>query len=676
MHIEPMTLAAIATAALCVAVTTVPARAETPIIPRTVLFGSPDKAGAQISPNGQKLAYLAPVDGVLNVWVGPAEKPAEAQAVTHLGGSGVTQYFWAEDSAHLLYLKDKDGDENHHIYVLPATGGEAKDLTPFDGVRAEIMGVSSRKPDEVLVRLNKRNPSLQDVYRLNLKTGALEMLEENPGYLGYVADDDYNLRFAITMREDGGQDILERDAAGAWKPWSVIPSEDSFNTGPAGIDADGKTLYMFDSRGRNTSVVTSIDIATKKETVVAEDPRADAENIMVHPTTGKLLAVAFNYDRRTWQPVDPSVKADFDYLHGVADGELLITSSSRDDRRWVVAYMMDNGPLQYFLYDREAKKTTKLFTNRKALEGQPLVKMHTPIIKSRDGLSMVSYLSLPIESDPDGDGVPDKPLPMILQVHGGPWFRDNFGYNPYHQWAANRGYAILAVQFRGSTGFGKDFINASDHEWGAKMHDDLIDAVEWSVSKGIAQRDKIAIMGGSYGGYAVLWGLTNTPKTFACGVDIFGVSSLVTMLASFPAYWGPAMELMYQRIGDPRTEEGKQFLESRSPLTFADKIERPLLIVHGANDVRVRLAESDQLVAAMKKNATPVTYVVYPDEGHLTFFHPQNNISCYAVAEQFLQKYLGGRAEPIGDALKGASLEVREGADAVPELKTAMDHAG
>ncbi|MCC7143656.1 MAG: S9 family peptidase [Candidatus Eisenbacteria bacterium] len=653
-----------------------PARSETPIIPRDVLFGSPDRAGAQISPDGSRLAYLAPVEGVLNIWVGPVTDPKAAKAMTHLGGSGVTQYFWAQDNQHLLYLKDKDGDENHHIFSLPLAGGEAKDLTPFAGVRAQVMGVSSRHPEEILVQLNNRNPALHDVHRLNIRTGAMTLVHENPGYLGYLADEDYALRFAIAQRPEGGQEILRRGDDGTFTSWTVIPREDEFNTGPAGIDSDGTTLYMFDSRGRNTSVLTAIDLATGKETVVAEDPRADAENLMLHPTTGKLRAVSFNYDRRSWKVLDPSVALDFDYLRTVADGEVLIGSTSVDDQRWIVAYMMDNGPVQYYLYDRPAKKATLLFTNREALEGQPLTKMHCRTIKTRDGLDMVGYLSLPLESDPDGDGIPSKPVPMILQVHGGPWYRDNWGYNPYHQWAANRGYAILAVQFRGSTGFGKAFLNASNGEWGGKMHDDLLDAVDWAVKSGIAPRDKVAIMGGSYGGYSVLWGLTNTPKTFACGVDIFGVSSLVTMLESFPAYWGPVMEIFYQRIGDPRTAEGRKFLESRSPLTYAEKIERPLLIVHGANDVRVRLAESDQLVAAMKKNRTPVTYVVYPDEGHLTFFHPQNNISCYAIAEQFLKQHLGGRAEPIGNALKGASLETREGADDVPGLREAINVAG
>lgn len=377
--------------------------------------------------------------------------------------------------------------------------------------------------------------------------------------------------------------------------------------------------------------------------------------------------------RRSWKIIDPAIAKDFQYLRSVADGEMQVLSTSLDDQRWIVGYMMDNGPYRYCLYDRPAGKASLLFTNRKALESFTQAKMHSRILKTRDGLDMVVYLTLPVDSDPDGDGIPDRPLPMILMPHGGPWYRDYWGWNPYHQWAANRGYAILMPEFRGSTGFGKSFLNASNLEWGGKMHDDLLDAVDWALESGIAQKEKVAIMGGSYGGYATLWGLTRTPDAFACGVDIFGVSSLVTMLASFPAYWGPAMDVFYQRIGDPRTEEGKKFLLSRSPISYVDQIKKPLLIVHGANDVRVTLAESEQLVTKMKERNIPVTFVVYPDEGHLTFFHPQNNISCYAVVEQFLKQHLGGRSEPIGDAFQGASLEVREGADKVPGVGEAME---
>jgi dipeptidyl aminopeptidase/acylaminoacyl peptidase len=546
------------------------------------------------------------------------------------------------------------------------------DLTAIDGVKAQVMGVSSRRPNEILVGLNDRDKRLHDVHRIDLTTGERALVETNPGYLGYLADDDYNVRFAMSGGPDGSLDLLRREESGTYASYTHIGTEDNLTTGPAGLDAEGKILYMFDSRGRNTAAVTAIDLASGDVTVLAEDPRADAENVFTDPKSGKIRAVAFNYDRRSWKLVDPAIADDLDHLQGVADGEVQILSTSLDDRRWIVGYLMDDGPYRFYLYDRPAKQTRLLFTNRTALESLQLANMHSRILKTRDGLDMVAYLTLPVGSDANGDGVPDEPMPMILMPHGGPWHRDNWGYSPWHQWAANRGYAVLMPQFRGSTGFGKAFINASNLEWGGKMHDDLLDAVDWAVSSGIAHENKIAIMGGSYGGYATLWGLTHDPNTFACGVDIFGVSSLVTMLSSFPAYWGPSMDLMYQRIGDPRTEEGRRFLLSRSPITYVEKISKPLLIVHGANDVRVTLAESEQLVAKMKDRKIPVTFVVYPDEGHLTFFHPQNNISCYAVVEQFLQENLGGRAESIGDAFRGASIEVREGADGVPGLVQAL----
>jgi dipeptidyl aminopeptidase/acylaminoacyl peptidase len=677
-HLDLFTLAAIvgAGAGIGAGLEATTAHAEVPLIPRAVLFGSPDKAGPQISPDGTRLAYLAPVDGVLNIWVGPAGDPSAAKAITSDKGSGILQYFWALDNRHILYLKDKDGDENHHLYRIDLTSGEIADLTPYDGVKAQVMGVSPRRPNEVLVGLNNRDKHLHDTHRIDLTSGKDTLVEENPGYLGYLADDDYNLRFAISANPDGSQELLRRGADGKYASYSHIDAADNFNTGPAGLDADGKILYMFDSRGRNTSVATAIDLASGKETLLAEDPRADAENVFTEPRTEKVRAVAFNYDRRSWKVVDPAIAGDLEYLKTVADGEVQVLSTSLDDKRWVVGYLMDDGPYRFYLYDRPAKRASLLFTNRKALESLTLAKMHSRILKTRDGLDMVAYLTLPIGSDADGDGIPDHPLPMILMPHGGPWYRDNWGYSPWHQWAANRGYAVLMPEFRGSTGFGKAFINASNGEWGGKMHDDLMDAVAWAVKSGIAQQDKIAIMGGSYGGYATLWGLTRTPDAFACGVDIFGVSSLVTMLASFPAYWGPAMDIMYQRIGDPRTEEGKKFLLSRSPITYVDQIKKPLLIVHGANDVRVTLDESEQLVAKMKERKIPVTFVVYPDEGHLTFFHPQNNISCYAVVEQFLKDHLGGRAEPIGDAFKGASIQVREGAGQIPGVRQAMEVQG
>jgi dipeptidyl aminopeptidase/acylaminoacyl peptidase len=490
--------------------------------------------------------------------------------------------------------------------------------------------------------------------------------------MGYLADGHYRLAVAIAPLSDGGFEVLRRDGEGAYQQWLTVSLEDSFNTTPVAIDTEGTTLYLADSRGRNTSALTAIDLRTGFETMLVHDPRADLEDLLRHPLTGRVRAAYVNYDRRVTHVLEAEVEEDFDFLSEGTDGVVQVVSMSHDDRRWIVSTMMDDGPLRFYLYERTPRRATLLFTSRPALERYPLAKMHARILRSRDGLDLVAYLSLPPGTDPQGAGVPAQPLPMILQVHGGPWHRDSWGFNPYHQWATNRGYAMLMIQFRGSTGFGKSFVNAGDHEWGGKMHDDLLDAVEWAVETGVAQRDKIAIMGGSYGGYACLWGMTNTPEVFACGIDIFGVSNLITMLETFPAYWGTAMETMYRRIGDPRTEEGRAFLTSRSPLTYVENIRRPLLIVHGANDVRVTLGESEQIVSAMKERGIPVTYVVYPDEGHLTFFHPQNNISFFAIAEQFLAQHLGGGAEPIDGAFQGASLQIREGAGEVPGVKEAF----
>jgi dipeptidyl aminopeptidase/acylaminoacyl peptidase len=381
--------------------------------------------------------------------------------------------------------------------------------------------------------------------------------------------------------------------------------------------------------------------------------------------------VHFNYLRPEWLVLDPSVKPDFEYLKTVAEGEMQVTSGTLDDQKWIVAYLQDNGPTRYYFYDRQNKKATFLFVNRPTLEGLPLAKMHPVAIPARDGLELVSYLTLPMDSDPDGDGRPDRPLPLILNVHGGPWARDSWGFDPEHQFLANRGYAVLSVNFRGSTGFGKNFANAGNREWAGKMHDDLIDAVNWAVAQKIADKDKVCIMGGSYGGYATLVGVTMTPDIFACGVDIVGPSNILTLLSTIPPYWEPAKQQFKDRVGDYESDEGKKFLTERSPLTYVEKIKKPLLIGQGANDPRVKQAESDQIVEAMQQKKIPVTYVLYPDEGH-GFARPENRLSFYAVTEAFLAEHLGGRYQPIGDAFTGSSIEVPEGADQIPGLKEAL----
>lgn len=653
---------------------------DIPLIPRDVLFGNPQRAQARLSFDGKWLSFQAPVDGVLNIWVGPADDPSKAQPVTEEKVRPIPMHQWAYDNKHILYIQDKNGDENYHLYATNVETRETRDLTPIDGVRAEIQEISHRFPNEVLVGLNDRDPQVHDIWRVDIATGEKQLVRENPGVAAFLTDDDFNVRMSINYTPTGGQVWQipdDGDDPANWKTFLEFGPEDAMTSGPAGFDKTGQILYFQDSRNRNTSGLFSMDLNSGEVKLIAEDPRADVGGVLAHPVEKTIEAVAFTYARTEWKVLDDSVAQDIEFLKNFQDGEFLVTSRTLDDTQWTVAYILDNGPVKFFRYVRPAnggegeREMVFLFNNRDDLEDFPLVKMHDRVIKSRDGLDLVSYLSLPPGSDPDNDGVPNEPVPMVLDVHGGPWSRDGWGLNSTHQWLANRGYAVLNVNYRGSTGFGKEFINAANGEWAGKMHDDLLDAVNWAVENKIAQKDKIAIMGGSYGGYATLVGLTFTPEVFACGVDVVGPSSLVTLLQNVPPYWMPFMPVMKIRVGDVSTEEGRAQLLERSPLQFVDKIKRPLLIAQGANDPRVKQLEADQIVKAMTEKDIPVTYVLYPDEGH-GFHRPENNKSFNAVTEAFLAEQLGGRFEPVGDDFQGATITVPEGAEHVPGLKDAL----
>ena len=638
-----------------------------PLIPRKALFGNPDKIMARLSHDGTRISYLAPVNAVLNVWVGPVDDPEAAEPVTNDKKRGIRTYSWAYSNKHIVYAQDKEGDENWHIYSVDLTTGQTKDLTPLEGVQARIEGTSHKFPTELILGLNDRNPELHDLYRVNIDSGERSLIQENEGFMGFVTDHTYNVRFASRFEPDGGMQLFRSTDEGEWESFMKVEMEDTLTTSPVGFDKTGEILYMHDSRDRNTAALTALNLETGEETTLAEDPRADATQLMIHPTEKNIQAVAINYERREWHVLDDSIAQDLAYLRTAAEGDIEVVSRTLDDKHWIVAYLLDNGPVHYYIYSRNEKKAKFLFTSRQELEGAPLAKMHPVVIESRDGLKLVSYFTLPVWSTGESRTRPDEPLPMVLFVHGGPWGRDQWGYNPFHQLLANRGYAVLSVNFRGSTGFGKDFINASNREWGGKMHDDLMDAVEWAVGEGIADPQRVGIMGGSYGGYAVLVGLTLTPETFTCGVDVVGISNLVTCFETMPAYWRPLIPLWATRVGDHRTDEGQAFLKKRSPLTYVDRITRPLLIAQGANDPRVKQAESDQIVKAMQDKGIPVTYVLYPDEGH-GFARPENSLSFNAVTEAFLARHLGGRSESIGDDFKDSSITVRTGADQLPGL--------
>jgi dipeptidyl aminopeptidase/acylaminoacyl peptidase len=610
-----------------------------PLIPRDILFGNPERANPQLSPDGKYLAYIAPDENnVLQVWLRTVGQEDERK-LTADKKRGIRTYFWTYNAEQLIYLQDSDGDENFHLYSVNIQSNIVRDLTPFQGIKAQPVDLDPQFPDEVLVGLNLQDLSKFDVYRINLKNGAVDFDTENPGNIvAWTGDANFQIRAAIAATPDGGSDLIFRETTD--QQWDTLrhwgPDEEG---SPISFSEDGKTLYIIGSHDANAQRLIALDLTTREEKVIAEDSQYDVGGILMHPVKRVIQAVSFYKDKQEWQVIDQSIAADFEAIAKVRPGEFNISSRDLADKTWLVSYLTDDGPVYYYAYNRESKTSTLLFSNQPKLEGLSLASMQPISFESGDGLTIHGYLTTPV-------GIPAKNLPTVLLVHGGPWARDNWGYSPLVQWLANRGYAVLQVNFRGSTGYGKAFVNAGNREWAAKMHDDLIDAVNWLVQQGISDPKKIAIMGGSYGGYATLVGLTFTPDVFAAGVDIVGPSNLVTLMQSIPPYWAPLKANFYHRVGNLETEE--EFLKSRSPLFFADRITKPLLIGQGANDPRVKQAESEQIVEAMHKAGKPVEYALYTDEGH-GFARPENRLHFYAIAEEFLAKYIGGRSEPVGD---------------------------
>jgi dipeptidyl aminopeptidase/acylaminoacyl peptidase len=649
-----------------------PPQARADLLPRRIALGDPDRSTPRLSPDGRRLAFVAPHEGVKNLWVGPADDPKAARPVTTDRKRGVGDYLWAHTGRHLLYRQDHDGDEKFHVFAVDVVaGGPPRDLTPIEGVGARFAATSPRAPDEVLLGLNDRDPRYHDLYRVNVRTGARKLVAKNEGFTGLVADASFAPRFALRPTPSGGTEVLSVKGPGRYDPFLDVTFDDDLTTRLVGLDRAGRTLYLLDSGGRNTSALFAVDVATKKRTLLAEDPKADLVEPLLHPTEGRAQAVSGMYERLHWKVLDPAVGPDFDLLGRVAEGDLRVIDRSTDDRVWLVSYTVGDGPVRFYRYDRGQKKAHFLFTENSAIGAYQLSTVRPVTIGARDGLELVGYLALPPGSDADGDGRPDRPLPMVLLVHGGPWDRDTFGFNPGHQWLASRGYAALSVNFRGSSGFGKAFLNAGNLEWGRKMHYDVLDAVAWAVDRGVADRSRVALLGGSYGGYEVLVGLTSDPDAFACGVDIVGPSNVATLLEAVPPHFSPLAEMLARRVGDLRTPEGRALLAERSPLHRADRTKKPLLVAQGANDPRVKRAESDRFVDAVRGQGVPVTYLVYPDEGH-GFERPENNYSLNAVLDIFLAQCLGGVYEPIGRDLEGSSMTVQAGVEHIYGLRDAL----
>lgn len=623
-----------------------------PLIPREVFFDNPEKFAPQLAPNGRRLAWIAPdKKNILQVWIKTVGKDDD-QVVTADKKRGIRRYFWAQNSKILIYLQDADGDENWHVYGVDLDSGNVRDYTPFQGVRADIIAINPKFLDHILVQMNLRDRRLFDVYRLNLRTGALILDTKNPGDVSvWRADDKLQIRAALIQVADGGTEIrIRKDVKSAWKRWIKVGPDEILNF--LDFTTDGKAATLISSIGSDTARVVERNIATNSERVIAASADVDPANVIIHPQTHVVQAVSFAPGRARWTLIDPSLQTDFDSIAKLNDGDFNLINRDHKDRTWLVVFTSDRAPIQYYAWDRTAKKATFLFAHQSKLDGLRLAEMKPVIIKSRDGLSLNSYLTLPV-------GVPPENLPMVLLVHGGPWGRDVWGYNPLVQWLANRGYAVLQVNFRASTGYGKKFLYAGNKQWGLRMHDDLIDAVDWAVQQGFADPKRIAIMGISYGGYAALVGVTFTPEKFSCAIDVVGPSNLKTLIGSIPPYWKAIRSIFDVRMGNVDDPKDAELIKNASPLFKADKIVRPLLIGHGANDPRVNQRESEQIVEAIEKNKGKVTYVLYSDEGH-GFARPENRLDFNARAEAFLSTCLGGRTEPLaGDIYPGSTAAVR-----------------
>jgi dipeptidyl aminopeptidase/acylaminoacyl peptidase len=621
-----------------------------PLIPRRVLLGAPKRWQPTISPDGERLAYLAPDDrDILQIWVrtlGNSDDRCVSRA-----RRPVWFYAWSRDSKTVFCFQDQDGDENWHVHAIDLESQNVRDLTPWQGVRCHYIVSSPTRPNEILALLNVRNRKLMDVWRIDLRTGATTLEVENPGDVAWwIADDNLAVRASRGWTPQGGAEVRVRSEATS--PWRTLvrtsPEEEAY---PLGFSKDGKEVFLRSSVGRDTVCVVAVDIESRREREIAAMDGFDAEDVMIHAKRRAVDAVRFAPERRKWVVQNPELAADFESLAGIDDGDLDVVSRDLEDSKWIVAFTTPHRPIRYHLWNRGSKSSTFLFSHRPELEQYQLAEMRPITYRARDGLEVRGYLTIPPGHEP-------RRLPLVLHPHGGPWARDYWGFNVWCQFLANRGYAVLQSNFRGSTGYGRKFLHAGDRQWGLAMQNDLTDAVKWAVAEGIADPDRVAIFGLSYGGYAALAGAAFTPDLYKCAIDLCGPSNLATCIKSFAPYFN--MRAVWNSlVGNPDDSADRELLAGASPLFAADKIRIPMLIGQGANDARVIQAESEQIVEAIEKNGGSTIYVLYPDEGH-GLARPENNQDFMARAERFLAEHLGGRYEPVeGERIPGSSPTVR-----------------
>jgi dipeptidyl aminopeptidase/acylaminoacyl peptidase len=620
---------------------------QPPLIDRELFFGNPEYAGAQISPDGKFIAFIKPLKDVRNVWVKGIDEPFEkARPLTSETTRPISGYFWSWDGKYVMFTKDNGGDENFNVFAVsptaaPAAGSEVPaptNLTNAQKVRVQIIGVPESEPDYLYVGINERDPQWHDLYKVQISTGKKTLVRENKDrFTGWIFDNKDKLRLATRSNEKGETELLRIDGDKFTKVYTCGIFE---NCNPLRFHKDDKRIYMSTDTGaaRNFQQLVIFDPETQKEELVEQDPlgRVDLGNALFSEVTKDLIATVYEDDKARVNWKDKTFEADYKWLEGkLPNKEINLGSSTKDENLFIISAYSDTEPGETYLFDRKAKKLTLQYKVREKLPRASLSEMKPVHYKSSDGLDIPAYLTIP-------KGTSGKNLPLIVVPHGGPWGRDSWGYSGMAQFLANRGYAVLSMNFRASTGYGKKFLNAGNLQWGDKMQDDITWGVKKMVADGIADPKRVGIMGGSYGGYATLAGVTYTPDTYAAAVAIVAPSNLNTLLGSLPPYWEAGRQIFYKRMGDPTTTEGKAQLERQSPLNHVDKIKTPLMIVQGANDPRVKKTEADQIVIALRERKYPVQYLLAPDEGH-GFQRPVNNMAMYAEGEKFLAKYLGGR---------------------------------
>src|SRR5690554_2986469 len=609
---------------------------EVPLIPMKDFFRNPEKRSYSISPDGEYLSWMQPWESRMNVFVQKIGED-EVTQVTFAKERDIAGYFW-KGNDRIIYIQDTKGDENYRLYAVDRDGKDQKDLTPFEKVRAGVVDELKDNPDEMLIQLNKRNPQLFDVYRINVNTGDMTLIAENPGNItGWMTDHDGKLRVALTT--DGvNTGVLIRDSEDE-EFRELITTSFKETVYPAFFTFDNKNLYMISNLGRDKMAVVEYDINENKETkVIYENDEYDVSELMYSEKRKVLLGVSYLSWKREYEIWDEEYKEINDFLESKLKGyEIVLTGHNRDEDKFLVRTYSDKSLGAYYFYDAKKKDLQKLVEISPWLKEEYMADQKPVTYKTRDGLTVHGYLTLP-------KGVEPKNLPVVVNPHGGPWARDSWGFNPEIQFLANRGYAVFQMNFRGSTGYGKEFWMISFKEWGKKMQDDITDGVKWLIEEGIADPERIGIYGGSYGGYATLAGITFTPDLYSCAVDYVGVANLFTFMNSIPPYWEPFREMLYEMVGHP--ERDSAALYETSPVFHVDKIKVPLLIAQGAQDPRVNKNESDQMVAALKEKGIDVPYIVKENEGH-GFRNEENRFDFYGAMEQFFFKHLGGRMSEI-----------------------------